>query len=222
MKYIVIILFLFYNCKDKPPEEFGFGLPMSQIFTDTNSNGKKDAVGYYVNNPKDYRIVYQEHDTNEDGVTDLFIWSGFNTLTPKDRPEKETVKVHEAEDTDKDGKVDLLRWLLPNGYIALTQTDNNKDGYFETTNYFNRQKRIVRTEVDTDQNGMPDRIYWEGRVEVDTDGDGYPDHFGIASSESELRKMTKTNGLKPLDKKASWILNPDLVPKQLRPMLQIH
>lgn len=221
MKYFLILLFLL-GCKDKEVPEFGFGLSMDKIFTDTNGNGKNDAVGYFVNNPKDYRIVYQEHDTNENGKTDLFIWSGFSAVTVPDRPEKETVKVHEAEDTDHDGKVDLLRWLLPNGYIALTQTDNDKDGYFETTNYFNRHKKIVRTEVDTNKDGTPDKIYWEGRVEVDTDFDGYPDHLGLSDSETELRKMNKENGLKPMDIKKSWSFNPELVPKFYRPILQIQ
>ncbi len=222
MKFLIVILLFYSSCKEKQVQEFSFGLPMAQIFTDTNSNGKNDAVGYYVDNPKDYRIVYQEHDTNEDKITDLFIWSGFATFTPPDRPEKETVKVHEAEDTNKNGKVDTLRWLLPNGFIALSQVDRDGDGFFETTNYYNRKKQIVRTEVDTNKDGIPDRIYWLYRVEVDTDHDGYPDHYGESESETELRRMTQESGLKPLPKEKSWVLNPNLVPKIYTAIIQFE
>ncbi len=221
MRYLLLILILI-NCKKAELTEFSFGLSMEKIFTDTNGNGKNDAVGYYIDNPNDYRIVYQEHDTNENGKTNVFIWSGFSAVTVPNRAEKETVKVHEAEDLDHDGKVDILRWLLPNGYIALTQVDNDKDGYFETTNYYNREKRIVRSEVDTNKDGYPDKFYWQNRVEVDTDFDKYPDHVGISDLETELRKMTKENGLKPLELKNSWILNPEFVPKLHRSIIQIQ
>jgi len=107
MRYLLLI-FILINCKKAELTEFSFGLSMEKIFTDTNGNGKNDAVGYYINNPSDYRIVYQEHDTNENGKTNLFIWSGFSAVTVPNRAEKETVKVHEAEDLDHDGNLHKL------------------------------------------------------------------------------------------------------------------
>ncbi|MCX7997755.1 MAG: hypothetical protein N3A69_02225, partial [Leptospiraceae bacterium] len=60
------------------------------------------------------------------------------------------------------------------------------------------------------------------RVEVDTDHDGYPDHFGESESETELRRMTKENGLKPLAREKSWVLNPSLVPKIYSAIIQLE
>ncbi len=223
MKKTVSILFLFIiilGCKENSKGDLKFGAKMEMVPVDTNNDGKKDAMGYYINNSDNHRIVYQEHDSDQNGKSEFFVWSGLSPVDPK-RATKETVKVHEEEDTDKDGKIDTIRWLLPNDFIAMSQVDRDADGYFETTNYYTMRKTIARSEVDSNKDGYPDQFFWANRVEVDTDFDKKPDKYYIGSSEAEIRtKANDKNSLKPLSEKESWALNPSLVPAQEKAIIR--
>lgn len=214
-KLIIILTILILGCKEKNNTNkiYKAGTEMNIRAEDTNGDGKKDTWGYYLNDPGNYRIVYLEIDKNSDGTSDDLIWTGLHPASPKGRAEKEIVKVHEEEDMDNDGVIDTLYWMLPNNIISLSQVDTNKDGYFETTNYFNFEKQIVRVEKDTNFDGKADQYFWAMRVEVDMDFDGIPEMFATANTKKELENMAKNKqNLKPLDKQSSWFLNPSIVP----------
>ncbi|MDX1959344.1 MAG: hypothetical protein SFU98_12265 [Leptospiraceae bacterium] len=196
---------------------------MKPIPLDTNGNKKDDTIGYYIDTPGNYRVVYQELDSDENGKSEIFVWHGLSSVNTPEQAEKQTIKVHEEEDTNGDGKIDLVRWLLPNEFIAIVQRDNDFDEYLETTNYYNSAKQIVRSEVDSDKDGKPDKIFWTTRAEVDTNRDGIPDKFTLGNNEAEIREKVNTGkDLKPLKQNESWILNPNLVPTNERPILNIQ
>ncbi|HMV79002.1 MAG TPA: hypothetical protein PL048_07005 [Leptospiraceae bacterium] len=216
----LIIFFVISECKETAKGDLKFGAKMEMLPIDTNNDGKKDAIGYYVNNSENHRIVYQEHDADQNGKSEFFVWSGLSAMDTN-KPTKDTVKVHEEEDTDKDGKIDTIRWLLPNDFIAMSQVDRDADGYFETTNYYTMRKTIARSEVDTNKDGYPDQFFWTRRVEVDTDFDKKPDKYYVGSSEADIRtKANDKSSLKPLAEKESWVLNPALVPAEEKSIIR--
>ncbi|MEM7180777.1 MAG: hypothetical protein AAF518_07685 [Spirochaetota bacterium] len=172
-----------------------------------------DAIGYYVADPANNRLVYQELDANSDEKSDTLIWLGLSSASGKNQPVKKPVKVHEEEDTDLDGKIDILKWMLPNDFIALTQEDHDKDGYFETTVYYNFKKQAVRSEIDTNFDGKADVILWQNRVEVDSDFDQRFDQYADTKSklDGEARAKKKKD-LQTLSKTESWFHNRKLIP----------
>lgn len=216
---VSFILFTIFYCS-KPteqsiPKNYKFGLPIAMQEVDTNDDKKIDAIGYYVDDPQNIRLVYQELDRNLDGLSDTMIWAGLHTASPKGRKEKQIVKVHEEEDKDNDGQIDTLRWLLPNDVIALEQQDKDKDGYFETTTYYNFKKEVVRTEKDTNFDGKSDISIWKGRAEIDSDFDGVFDKYVLSESNLELEaKISKKENLLDIPKGQSWFMNRELVPKE--------
>jgi hypothetical protein len=222
MKQFLLLLLIFFSCsKDKPPTSLNqFGLDMSSQAEDTNGDKKPDAIGYYIEDSKSARIVYQELDKNADGLSDSRIWTGMSSASPPNQKAKVVVKVHEEEDTNLDGNIDTLRWMLPNNYVALEQVDKDKDGYFETTVYYNFKKEPVRTEKDTNFDGKPDIVIWKGRAELDSDFDGVFDKHVLGESNLALEAaIEKKEGLLPLKKEESWFMNRKLVPEQNQAMI---
>ncbi len=220
--YILVLLAfsLAMNCDKKPVKGLKFGLSIANKDVDTNKDDKIDTIGYYMDDAGNYRLLYNELDRNLDGFSDLMIWVGSSAAPKKDAQIKEIVKIHEEEDEDYDGKVDILRWYLPNEFIALTQHDKDKDGYFETTTYYNFKKLPVRTEIDTNFDGRADRILWETKAELDTDFDGIPDSYTEAPTRLILEdNVQRKVGIKPLDKATSWFLNPALAPSEYRSII---
>lgn len=217
---ILLILFLsiflsFCKKKEFSGKNFRFGNEMISSRQDTNDDKKVDTMAYVVNDPDNYRIVYQEMDRNLDGLSDTFIWAGLSSATKKGQKVKDPVKVHEEEDTDLDGKIDTIKWLLPNNFIAMSQEDKDKDGYFETTVYYNFLKNKVRKEVDTNFDGKADRTFWSTRAEVDTNFDGIYDSYIISKSSLALEeKAMKGKDLQDLKREDSWFHNRKLVPER--------
>lgn len=217
----VIIAFGISVCSEKPKvKNYQYGLPMKQMDFDTDKNNKKETMSYYIDDPGNFRTVYGEMDMDNDGASEIMFWTGLQTASPPGQAEKAFTKVHEEEDTNKNGKVDILRWMLPNQFIALAQVDSNEDGYFETTQYFNFKKNVVRTEIDSNFDGKSDIYFWKNRGEADTDFDGIPDAFIVLTSELELKEKIKLKkDLKPLKKEDSWFYNQSLIPQDERAII---
>lgn len=210
--FICLFSFLFLVCSKKN-KTFQFGSPFESQKVDSNGDGKIDTQGYYINDEGNFRLLYNEVDRNLDGLSDFMLWVGSSGSPKKDSDTKEIVKIHEEEDDDYDGKIDILRWYLPNDLIALTQNDEDKDGYFETTIYYNFKKLPIRTEVDTNSDGRADKIIWNTRAEIDTDFDGFPDSYTEAPTKVKLLdNIQRKLDIKPLEKSKSWFLNPSLIP----------
>jgi hypothetical protein len=234
--FLILFLILLINCK-KNEKNYKFNNPVKISELDTNDDKKIDTRGFYFEEPNFLRLFFNEMDTNLDGFSDYFLWVGSHTAPKKDSPMREVVKVHEEIDSDFDGKIDEIKWFLPNEFIALVQKDKNKDGYFETTEYYNFKKAPARLEMDTASpdptnkellrfDGRSDVFYWQGsgRVEIDDDYDGIPELVTIASSililEDKIQKLksatpeekSKLTDFKKLNVKDSWLLFPNLVP----------
>ena len=220
---LIIILTITIFCKKENTNKkshLKFGTELKMILVDTNKDDKKDAYGYYINDPGYLRLIYEEIDKNLDGISDVLMWSGLHTATPPGRPEQEMVKVHEEEDTNFDGKIDVIRWMLPNDYPALAHKDSDNDGYFETTSYYNFQKNTVRTEIDTNFDGTADMILWNKRAELDLDFDKTMDNYLVGESSLSVEEKAKhKKDLLPLKKENSWFHNPILAPKENRPII---
>lgn len=219
----ILILFLFslflLDCKDKSLP-LPFGLEMRMMPVDTVGQGTIDTNGYYLPEKDNYRVIYIEIDKNGNGSSDEFIWQGQATYQkPDEKGLKTMVKVHEEVDENNDGKIDLIRWLLPNENIALTQRDTDHDGYFESTQFYNLKKRIVRREIDTGK-GFPTIFIFFDRAEIDTDGDRIPDRVVYGNSDLELEdKAVNLRESKTLKSESSYLLNPKLLPPEERPIL---
>ncbi len=217
---LIVCLVAFGNCNKKPSKGYKFNTPVGYKEVDTNTDGKIDTKGYFMDDEGNYRLFYNELDRNLDGFTDMMLWVGSSSAPKKEAIVKDVVKVHEEEDEDYDGKVDVLKWYLPNEFIALSQHDKDKDGYFEATTYYNFKKLPVRTEVDTNFDGRADRIIWENRAELDTDFDGIPDSYIEAPTRLILEdSIERKAGIKPLEKAKSWFLNPTLAPVDYRAII---
>lgn len=219
---MIAIVLAFCNCNKSNQKGLKFGAPVKMWHVDTTGDGVADTWGYFINEPGNFRPIYEEIDKNLDGHSDEFIWAGSAVYSPKNRPEREVVKVHEESDQNNDGKIDTIKWLLPNEFFAMGQLDEDNDGFFETTTYYNIKKQIVRKEKDTDHNGKPDVILWTmiPRVEVDSNSDGIPDKFKTAKSNLELESVKKDSvGLLPLAKSDSWYLNQNKVPQENRALI---
>ncbi len=219
---ILVLVLISYtiNCDKKPVKGLKFGLSIEHKDVDTDKDGKVDTKGYYMDDAGNFRLLYNELDRNMDGFTDLMIWVGSSSAPKREAQVKDIVKIHEEEDEDYDGKIDTLRWYLPNEFIAISQHDRDKDGYFEVTSYYNFKKLAVRTEIDTNFDGRADKIIWETRAELDTDFDGMPDSYTEAPTKLILEdKVERKVDLKPLDKSKSWFLNPALAPTDYRAII---
>lgn len=194
-------------------EHYQFGLPMKQKKVDSDQDEKIDSIGYYLDDPGNYRVVYQEIDRDRNNTSDTFLWVGLSPTTDKKKPVRKVVKVHEEEDTNLNGKIDTLRWMLPNDFIALSQEDRDNDGYFETTVYYNFKKKPVRYEKDTNFDGKADFVYWQTRVEIDSNQDQIFDKFKTTTSIEQAQNATKEDKqLQPLSKAQSWFHNRKLIP----------
>ncbi len=220
---LIILVLVIANCK-KNEKNYKFTSKINTSEIDTNDDKKVDTKGFYFEEPNFIRLVFNEMDSNLDGFSDLFIWVGSHTAPKKDSQMRDVVKVHEEIDDDFDGKIDQIKWLLPNEFIALVQKDRDKDGYFETTEYFNFKKTSVRTEIDTDFNGRADIFYWSVRAEIDDDSDGIPEYVTLAPTlliledritkfkSSTVEEKVKMLEFKKLNPQDSWLLNPSLIP----------
>jgi hypothetical protein len=215
-----ILTVSFFQCKDTSLP-LPFGAEMRIMPVDTTGRGSIDTNGYYIPEKGSYRVLYIEIDKNGNGSSDEFIWQGHAAYQDPQAPTVRTMmKVHEQVDENNDGKIDLIRWLLPNELIAMTQKDSNHDGYFETTQYYNIRKIIVRKEIDTNKKGSPNVFIFSDRAEVDTDGDHVPDQVVFGKSDLELEeKATNLRDAKPLTAKDSLLLNPGLLSVENRPIL---
>ena len=198
-----------------------FGAEMRIMPVDTAGKGSVDTNGYYIPEKGNYRVLYLEIDKNGNGSSDEFIWQGQATFQDPKSPElRSMVKVHEEVDENNDGKIDLIRWLLPNELIALSQKDSDHDGYFETTQYYNFKKRIVRREIDSKKKGYPTIFIFTDRAEIDTDGDKTPDKVVYGKSDLELEeKATNLRDAKSMKPNESVLFNPNLLNADDRPIL---
>ncbi len=222
MKYFLLLSLILFSiiCKDKEKKNFKFTTNIKVSEVDTNDDKKIDSRGYYMDDPGNFRFIYTEVDKNLDGFSDYMVWLGSSSAPKLNMQIKDAIKVHEEEDEDFDGKIDAIKWFLPNEYISLVQRDKNKDGYFETTVYYNFAKIPVRTEIDTNFDGRADQILWETRAELDTDFDGVPDKFLTASTKLILEDLiAKKIEMKSLNKKDSWLLNQSLIPAEYKSII---
>ncbi|MDZ4726648.1 MAG: hypothetical protein SH817_10855 [Leptospira sp.] len=208
------------HCKDKSiPLPFGAEIRMMPV--DTTGHGSIDTTGYYIPEKGSYRVIYIEIDKNGNGSSDEMIWQGSATYQdPNTKDLKTMVKVHEEVDENHDGKIDLIRWMLPNDFIAISQKDSDHDGFFESTQYYNYKKIVVKREVDSKKQGFPTIFIYQDRAEIDSDSDKVPDLVVFGKSELELEeKATNLRDVKPLKKDASYFLNPKLLPLDARPII---
>ena len=74
-----------------------FGSKMEFKDVDTNKDDKIDTKGYYMDDSGNYRLVYNELDTNSDGYTDLMIWVGSSSAPSKEAQVKEIATMKLAD-----------------------------------------------------------------------------------------------------------------------------
>ncbi|MBM9501225.1 hypothetical protein JWG44_13290 [Leptospira sp. 201903071] len=190
--------------------------PFEAISHDQNKDGKIDNVLY---TKRDSNVsIFMETFENQKEVPDDWLWL---KMDPKD-PKSFQPLYNEIASNDPH-KVDVKVWYGPGNLKLVEKDDRDQDGYFETTQYYNRFAKpkitsgiVARIEIDSDKDQKPDIwIFPMERMEIDTNKDGIPDK---KSSEPKIiggilktRKQIVTSSATPLSPTQSWALHPELI-----------
>lgn len=204
-KILFPIVFLFLTCRS----------PFEATSHDQNKDNKIDNILYTKTDSK--IAIFMETFENQKEVPDDWMWLKMN---PED-PQSFQFLYNEIASKDPQ-KVDLKIWFGPGNLKLVEKDDKDQDGFFETTQYYNRFAKpkigsgiIARIEIDSDKDQRPDIwIFPMERMELDTNKDGFPDK--LVSDPQIVRdvlKDRKQTGIKssPLSSGQSWALHPELI-----------
>ncbi|WP_411821834.1 hypothetical protein [Leptospira sp. 'Mane'] len=122
--------------------------------------------------------IFLETDTDQDDIADDFSW----IKADQNQKENFIILYNETRANDQTTK---QTWYGPGNTKIIEKTDENKDGYFETTTYYNRFAKpqvargiVARIEIDASKNNLTNIWLYPGvRMEKDTNGDGIADCF---------------------------------------------
>ncbi|MCB1193030.1 MAG: hypothetical protein KDK90_21475 [Leptospiraceae bacterium] len=211
IKYLVILLFVLFSCKQSQNL-------VSVLNIDNNKDGKNDQYMLSLNDSN--TSIFIGTDEDRDGVIEDHLWVN-------------------AKSKDIGGKgVDLLfneikgekgifsrLWYGPSNIKLIEKTDEDRDGFIETTAYFNKTAlpkvitgHVARIEIDSNKDGKVEVwIFPSVRFEVDKNGDGIPDEY--STNHDDLGKleyflsMDKLKELKtsPLNPSQSYTLHPEII-----------
>ena len=104
---LIVCLVAFGNCNKKPSKGYKFNTPVGYKEVDTNTDGKIDTKGYFMDDEGNYRLFYNELNRNLDGFTDMMLWIDSSNAPKKEAIVKDVVKVHEEEDGRLDGWINI-------------------------------------------------------------------------------------------------------------------
>ncbi|WP_455032236.1 Lsa25.6 family adhesin [Leptospira sanjuanensis] len=200
-------LSFFYGCKS----------PFEVTSHDQNKDGQIDNRLYTKTDSK--ISIFMETFERQKKMPDDWMWLKMDSKDPK------SFQTFYNEIASKDpNKIDIKIWFGPDNIKLIEKDDKDSDGFFETTQYFNRFAKpkinsgiIARIEIDSDRDGKPDIwIYPMKRMELDTNQDGVPDQF--STDNEQIGQILKTGKL-PIDFKRtsilpssrSWGLHPELI-----------
>ncbi|MBM9579330.1 hypothetical protein JWG45_19495 [Leptospira sp. 201903070] len=186
---------------------------------DQNKDGKIDNI-LYTKRDSNVSIFMETFEKQKD-VPDDWMWL---KMDPKDPKAFQSLY---NEIASKDPlKVDIKIWFGPGNLKLIEKDDRDQDGFFETTQYYNRFAKpkvnsgiVARIEIDSDKDQKIDIwIYPMKRIEIDTNQDAIPDTFSEnPDTIGQVFKKGKRIPLlkvQPLPSPQSWALHPLLIPDE--------
>ncbi|AOP35375.1 hypothetical protein A0128_16930 [Leptospira tipperaryensis] len=200
------LLFSLLNCNS----------PFEVTSHDQNKDGKIENILYTKTDSK--ISIFMETFEYQKEVPDDWMWL---KMDPKD-PKSYQALYNEIASKDPQ-KVDSKIWFGPGNLKLIEKVDRDLDGFFETTQYYNRFAKpkinsgiIARIEIDSDLDQRPDIwIYPMKRMELDTNKDGVPDKQTsdpkTIGEALKTRKQTITSKTSSLSPAQSWALHPELI-----------
>ncbi|MBM9501048.1 hypothetical protein JWG44_12375 [Leptospira sp. 201903071] len=183
---------------------------------DQTKDGKVDNILYTKTDSK--IAIFMETFEYQKEVPDDWMWLKMDSKNP------ESYQTLYNEIASKDPhKVDVKVWYGPGNLKLVEKDDRDQDGYFETTQYYNRFAKpkitsgiVARIEIDSDKDQKPDIwIFPMERMELDTNNDGFPDK--LVSDPEIMRTVLKNKkqiGITSsvfLSSNRSWALHPEFI-----------
>lgn len=153
---------------------------------DKNGNNIADESVFFINEKNNvYLIVHEKYDYNSNGKPDIFI---YNKVEGKDF--FSTIKI----DQNQDGNIDLIREEKNN--IPITQkADEDFDGVFEKTEFYDAKGNKIKEGIDTNNDGtLNDYYYFKNNLlvlqEFDSNNDGKIDMW-VKTEYDSMSKIKK-------------------------------
>ncbi|RHX92615.1 Lsa25.6 family adhesin [Leptospira stimsonii] len=190
--------------------------PFETISYDRNDDGTIENRLYTKTDSK--IAIFMETFENQKDFPDDWMWLKMDAKDPKSYQEL----YNEIASKDPQ-KVDIKIWFGPGNVKMIEKADRDLDGYFETTQYYNRFAKpkvtssiIARIEIDSDKDQRPDIwIFPLERMELDSNKDGIPDKLvsdpKTIGEALKTRTQTITSKTKSLSLGQSWALHPELI-----------
>ncbi|MCC6274714.1 MAG: hypothetical protein IT569_02550 [Leptospiraceae bacterium] len=206
MKQILLILFFIFSCK---------GNELIWEARDVDKDGKNDQ--FMVSLKSNNTAVLLLTDERKAGRINDYAWV-------KAKDDKSQIQLFYNESFDVNGKVNYQLWYGPDSIKLIEKQDMNKDGFLETTTYFNRNAKpkimsnhVARLEFDSNQDGKTDIWYYpNAKIEFDLNFDGIPDKFSSGTNQiaiPDLLDKEKIKSLKVFDlsRAESFAVHPELI-----------
>jgi len=168
------------------------------------------------------RSILIETDSNGDGVIDDFLW-----VNAKEEKVTDSQLLFNEMTDEKYIPVEQI-WYGPKNFKLIGKIDLDKDGFLESTVYYNYNAApkitkgiIARIEVDSNRDGKINYWIYPGlRIEADHTASGSPSEFTenpdiiseIIQTIESKKKWEKP--LSPLNPSKSFALYPDLIPNE--------
>lgn len=204
---IIISLLSIFNCNS----------PFEATSLDQNKDGIVDNKLYTKSDSK--ISIFMESYEFQKETPDDWTWLKMDSKDPK------SFQTFYNEIASKNPKiVDIKIWFGPDNLKLIEKNDKDLDGFFETTQYYNRFAKpkvtsgiIAKIEIDSDKDLRGDIwIYPMQRIELDTNKDGIPDK--MSSDIHLISDILKTRKI-PVDLKKtsnvssaqSWVIHPELI-----------
>ncbi|XDD49852.1 lipoprotein [Leptospira sp. WS92.C1] len=184
---------------------------------DQNQDGKIENKLY---TKSDSQIsIFMETFEHQQELPDDWMWLKIDSKDPK------SFQTFYNEMASKEPqKIDRKIWFGPNNLKLIEKKDQDQDGYFETTQYYNRFAKpkissgiIARIEIDLNKDQKPDLwIYPMKRVELDTNQDGIPDRMSldpqvISDVFKKIKLSDRFDQTTKIIPSQSWVIHPEFI-----------
>lgn len=207
--FVLFLLLFLIGCKESK---------VSFLYKDNDNDGKNDQ--YMLTLKELDTSIFLGTDEDKDGTIEDYLWIN---AKPEDMSGK-GVNLLFNEIKGKKGVFSRL-WYGPSNIKLIEQSDEDRDGFLESTAYFNYSalpkvlnEHVARIEIDPNKDGKVEVwIFPHTRFELDKNGDGIPEVYSTNLNDlgklKNFLSMEKLNKLQtmPLANSQSFTLHPEII-----------